>query len=176
MIEWFSDVKDVVAVIAALVAAIAAVIAWCQYRMARQRDREQHAAKVAIWYENDAPRYVNTSGLPIWAVSVEFDGQSEPAERGCWPPAPVPIDARKLLGTDADNLLRDAILDVVDRRDQARAAVETEEWTPLRVRSSTPRAIVFTDGDNRHWRRELDGTLSEIKQHSWFSVQLDRVR
>ncbi|WP_263251619.1 hypothetical protein [Saccharopolyspora rosea] len=164
MIEWFSSVKDVAPWVAVLISVIAAMIAWRQYRMARQRDREQHAAKVAIWLEDDGPRYVNTSGLPIWAVSVEFDGRSERAERGCWPPAPQPIDARPLLGTNAENLLRDAIRDALARRDRVRGTAEAEEWTPLRFRSSAPRAITFTDGDNRRWRRDLNGVLTEIRR------------
>ncbi|MER7014544.1 hypothetical protein ABT324_24230 [Saccharopolyspora sp. NPDC000359] len=150
MIEWFNDTRNVVPVLAAFIAACSAWFAGRQYRMARQRDREQHAAKVAVWDEDGIPKYVNTSGLPIWAVSVEFDGQSEPAERGCWPPAQQPIDARTLLGTDAESLLRSAILDALDR--------------PGRARSWVPRVIEFTDGNDRRWRRDLDGTLSEVKR------------
>ncbi|MEV5543099.1 hypothetical protein AB0L13_40390 [Saccharopolyspora shandongensis] len=169
MIDWTTQNKDLLTVlIAALafaVAACSAWYAWRQYRLAWQRERMQLAAKVAVWHdETGVPRYVNTSGLPIWSVSVEFDGHSEPAERGCWPPAPDPVDARDLLGADAEQLFRSALLDALDRQRKAREAGKPEEWTRLRFTSGgKPRAIVFTDGNSRRWRRDLEGILTQVK-------------
>ncbi|SDZ51414.1 hypothetical protein SAMN05216215_108729 [Saccharopolyspora shandongensis] len=144
--------------------------------MARQRDREQHAAKVAIWYEDGAPKYVNTSGLPIWSVEVLFNGASVPAERGCWPPAPDPVDADRLMGSDLGSQWMNSIRDAAERMKQKRYDDESEKSVSLRFPKMTPLTIVFTDGNNRRWRRDLDGTLSEIKQPSRFSVQLAGIR
>lgn len=69
-----------------------------------------------------------------------------------------------------------SIRDAAERMKQKRYDDESEKSVSLRFPKMTPLTIVFTDGNNRRWRRDLDGTLSEIKQPSRFSVQLAGIR
>ncbi|MBB5159384.1 hypothetical protein [Saccharopolyspora phatthalungensis] len=172
MIAWLIHYKDIFTILftalSAGVAIVAAGTSQHQFRLTQQRDRQQLAAKVALWYENDVPKYVNTSGLPIWSVAVLFDGRSQLAERGCWPPAPEPIDARSLLGADADTLWREAISDTADRMKQGHFDDESERGADVRF----PLGIVFTDGDNRRWRRDFNGILTEIEGPHWLCARI----
>lgn len=118
-------------------------------RRRAQSERQWQASKVAVWVfrgrNNWTVHAANSSGLPVYRLTVRISGEEPPfsvaIERGTQSPTPA----------DTAHKLTNALRVVLDQRN----AVHMDP-NKLHV------AIAFTDAAGVRWRRDEHGKLDEV--------------
>ena len=114
-----------------------------------QGERQSQASKIAVWVNRGRHRWTvhaaNTSGLPVYRLTVRISGEEPPfsvaIERGTQDPIPA----------DTAHKLTNALRVVLDERNALHM-----EPNKLHV------AITFTDAAGIRWRRDERGKLDEV--------------